>query len=134
MSCEYCNGTEYMYYAEDHGTIACVEVVHETLVVDLYRDYAEMPIKFCPVCGSPLSDPTPLTLEQLRGMDGEPVFTKTIGVVGSGRWELIVFDDHWLYCKTAHEDYKITLIEFKNTYGKTWLAYTHKPKDCGGDK
>lgn len=30
----------------------------------------------------------PLTLEELRKMDGEPVWTVTIGVDGSGRWEL----------------------------------------------
>jgi len=54
--CDYCNdnGNEYMYYAEDHGMIACVEIVGNVLVADLYRDYAEMPIKFCPMCGKKL--------------------------------------------------------------------------------
>lgn len=75
-----------------------------------------------------LTEPQPLALDELRERNGKPVFTKTIGVIGSGRWELFTFDDHWLYLKTAYEHYKMTIDELKNSYGKTWLAYDREPK------
>lgn len=49
--CEHCDGKEYLYHAEDHGTLAVIEIVGNELVVDLYRDYATMPINYCPMCG-----------------------------------------------------------------------------------
>lgn len=71
----------------------------------------------------------PLTVEELRQMDRGAIFTKTIGVIGSGRWELMSFDEHWVYFKTVYEDYKVTYREFEDSYGKTWLAYRTKPTE-----
>jgi hypothetical protein len=72
----------------------------------------------------------PLSLEELRQMDGEPVWTVTIGLVGSGRWELMNFTTLSVYpyhpvitlinLIDGQEDYEL------DTYGKTWLAYAHK--------
>jgi hypothetical protein len=74
----------------------------------------------CPMCedcpdGCPVEAPNdsrnqpenePNTLSELRGMGGEPVWTVTNCVEGSGRWEILGID----------------------TYGDTWLAYRRKPE------
>lgn len=58
----------------------------------------------------------PLTLEELREMDGEPVWVRRMGkdvecmVIGSVEWN-------------AGEYYDFS------DYGKTWLAYAHKPEE-----
>ncbi|WP_085833861.1 hypothetical protein [Clostridium merdae] len=73
----------------------------------------------------------PLTLEQLRQMEGEPVWTVTRGLESSGRWELIEFSK----CDFKGREV-ITLANidegqydgFADTYGKTWLAYARKPE------
>jgi hypothetical protein len=75
----------------------------------------------------------PLALEQLREMDGCPVWTVTIGLEGSGRWELCACETicacPWkqvIRCVTAIgevTDYEI------DTYSKTWIAYRHKPEE-----
>ncbi len=66
----------------------------------------------------------PLTLEQLKRMDGEPMWTVTNGVEGSGRWEIVdsVNDKYIRLCNPADESYDCE----SDTYGKTWLAYRNK--------
>ena len=75
----------------------------------------------------------PLTLDELRHMDGEPVWTVTAGVSGSGRWELCTCETvcacplhKVLRCVTA--DGEVTDYDL-DTYGKTWLAYRQKPEE-----
>lgn len=61
----------------------------------------------------------PLTLEQLREMDGEPVFVQTPGVEKYGRWVIVAgvnIEDNALYCQG---DYTC------RDYGKVWLAYAY---------
>lgn len=78
---------------------------------------------YCPSCGSPLSDPTPLTMEELRGMDGKKI--SVIRLVKESVTkpdfdnpeEWTVDNDKWFF----------------EGYGKTWLAYTHKLKDREGE-
>ena len=76
----------------------------------------------------------PLTLDELREMDGEPVWTVTTGVSSSGRWELCTCETvcacplhKVLRCVTA--DGEVTDYDL-DTYGKTWLAYRQKPEEC----
>ena len=61
----------------------------------------------------------PLTLDELRGMDGEPVWCEAIG--SSTR------PDQWCVC---HDDYcgNGEWDMFFEDYGETWLAYRHKPE------
>ncbi len=75
----------------------------------------------------------PLTLDELRWMDGEPIWTVTSGVEGSGRWELSTCETlcvcplrQVLRCVTA--DGEVTDYDF-GSYGKTWLAYRSKLKE-----
>lgn len=73
-------------------------------------------------------NPEPLTLEELRHMDGEPVwivakhyrtFADVVQVMGRDK------GDDFVGFKICHN-----LQE--NGHGKTWNAYRHKPKEKGG--
>lgn len=70
-------------------------------------------------------DPLPLTLEELRQMDGEPVWIKAdhYGIFADvvkirGREDGDCFVGVTI-CNRLQE----------NGYGKTWIAYRHKPKE-----
>lgn len=74
-------------------------------------------------------DPKPLTLEELRQMDGEPVWVKPRNADrGEGEWCVIC-----LYYNKLDFDASIPGVESywypSNEYGKTWSAYRHKPKE-----
>ena len=61
----------------------------------------------------------PLTIEQLREMDGEPVWVQTPGIPQYGRWVIVAGIDtndgqKTLYCQG---DYTC------RNYGQDWLAY-----------
>lgn len=70
-------------------------------------------------------DPKPLTLEELRQMDGEPVW--------------IIAKHHVIYADVVKiqgkEDgdafigFQINYRLQENGYGKTWLAYSNKPQN-----
>jgi len=63
----------------------------------------------------------PLTMEQLKQMDGEPVWIKD--GIGAG-WFLVGGSDG----KTLYfYEKSIQVGEPMPDYGKTWLAYDHKP-------
>lgn len=73
-------------------------------------------------------NPEPLTLAELREMDGEPVwivakhyrtFADVVQVMGQDK------GDDFVGFKICHN-----LQE--NGHGKTWNAYRHKPKEKGG--
>ena len=66
----------------------------------------------------------PLTLEQLREMDGEPVWVKEIDGTGCGEWTIIDIGAQTEMLKALSPDtgYK------EYNYGKTWIAYVRKPE------
>lgn len=67
----------------------------------------------------------PLTLEELRKMDGQPVWVKAPGVSNdiSGRWVIVEgvdLEDRTIYTRgdfSCHD------------YGAVWLAYRRPPKE-----
>ena len=66
----------------------------------------------------------PLTIEQLREMDGEPVWVQTPGIPQYGRWVIVAGIDtndgqKTLYCQG---DYTC------RNYGQDWLAYRRPPE------
>lgn len=76
---------------------------------------------YCHNCGRPLSKQKPLSLEQLRGMDGEAVY-----IINQSQhpqncrscWEVVSsISEDILYPKGADYCYRI------DDYGKTWIAY-----------
>lgn len=68
----------------------------------------------------------PLTLEELREMDGEPVWVQSPGVPEYGSWRIVAGVDT--------EDGELTLFchgDFNcRDYGKAWLAYRRKPEEA----
>ena len=89
-------------------------------------------------------DPQPLTIEELRQMDGQPVFLKySIAQCQCSGWNVIdsvyltEYGDYLehkegkLYSVVGMEMVKfITGQSFATQkYGETWLTYRHKPKE-----
>lgn len=74
-------------------------------------------------------NPTPLTLDELRQMDGEPVWLETgevsIGEQICGSWEIFIGRESAIYYFTRRKR-----GFFAEHYGKTWLAYRSKPKEA----
>ena len=68
----------------------------------------------------------PLTLEELRGMEGKPVW---VVLTPSRTWELT--GSCWIIVKWDYVD-RLAHIPygtmFDSDYGKTWLAYRRKPE------
>lgn len=83
-------------------------------------------INFCPLCGKALNDMDndPLTLDELRQMDGEPVFLKSLGEDFEDQYYIIASADKkrlhclMLYCMLWYDQ-----------YGKTWIAYRRRPEE-----
>ena len=78
-------------------------------------------VQSCPTISALPNDP--LTLEELREMDGEPVWI--IPMRGSGgfcTWMLV--DAEYELCREAHGEMAV----FENC-GKTWLAYRRRPEE-----
>lgn len=73
-------------------------------------------------------NPKPLTLDELRQMDGEPVWLETgevsIGEQICGSWEIFIGRESAIYYFTRRKR-----GFFAEHYGKTWLAYRSKPKE-----
>ena len=66
----------------------------------------------------------PLTIEQLRDMDGEPVWVQTPGIPQYGRWVIVAgvdmkYGQSTLYCQG---DYTC------RNYGRDWIAYRRPPE------
>ena len=62
-----------------------------------------------------------LTLDELRKMDGEPVWVQSPGVPEYGRWAIV--EGVGENCLFLHDDFTC------HDYGKTWLAYCQKPEE-----
>lgn len=77
----------------------------------------------------------PLTLEELRQMEGEPVWVKIIGA-SDFCWPKDAWDDYGLVRKSwvrmwdrSRADI-FTVAHHFEEYGKSWLAYRNKPKEA----
>lgn len=75
-------------------------------------------------------DPKPLTLDELRQMDGEPVWIVE-GPEDWGHWELSSDAEDYLEDRDA-DFYSMRYNDPAGRYGLHklgWLAYRHKPKE-----
>lgn len=83
-------------------------------------------INHAPTIAPPPNDP--LTLEELREMDGEPVWVGDPYDQMVGRYGLV-----WAKPGFHQETYNVRLVggivAHFSDYGKTWLAYRRKPED-----
>ncbi len=72
-------------------------------------------------------NPQPLTLEELRRMDGEPIWGESLISGKPGEWSIlrvVEMSKIWfIACAGATQGFGD-----KDSYGKTWLAYRSKPK------
>lgn len=67
----------------------------------------------------------PLTLEELREMEGEPVWISFVNHPNSGFWDVV--ETCWELFYTLHlKMYGALPLE---EIGKTWLAYRRRPED-----
>lgn len=74
----------------------------------------------------------PLTLDELREMEGEPVWTIEFGGAETGAWEIV-----GAYTEDAKSRDTIKLCSLNNgrydvganLYGETWIAYRRKPEE-----
>lgn len=69
-------------------------------------------------------NPKPLTLDELRERDGEPVYIVCPGYEHEfpGRWEILERAGSWGW-NGIHAEY------FESSYEREWLAYRSKPKE-----
>ena len=77
---------------------------------------------------STLTQPNePLTLEELREMDGDPVWGKSLITEKPGEWfilRVVEMSKTWfIACAGAAQGFGD-----KDTYGKTWIAYRRPPE------
>lgn len=118
VGCEYENdpwsGLSYALHHEGWGDCPlCTDGAYSTMGGMLF-DTAEEAI-------NALTQPNePLTLEQLREMDGEPVWVET--KAGLKFWGIVT-----KICVSSG-DGRYLLITEDTEYGQTWVAYRHPPE------
>ncbi len=69
----------------------------------------------------------PLKLDELRGMDGEPVYCQSL-VTGKGEWvicRVVECSNNWFLAFGGG----VQAYGDKDTYGEKWLAYCRKPEE-----
>lgn len=93
--------------------------------------------KECPLCYSDkqryLTPPNePLTIEQLREMDGEPVWCKWLlpedRAIEQGKWFIVISGDKAGLEIKRPAEYGCHFCKIDD-YGKTWLAYRRPPEE-----
>lgn len=66
----------------------------------------------------------PLTLDELREMDGEPVWIEGCCISSTRRNEWALVFEAGGFCRTSNGN-----IAIFSLYGTGWLAYRHKPEE-----
>ena len=86
--------------------------------LELTRDIQPEPVKVKP---RKVERNDPLTLEELRQMEGEPVW---VNHWHGGEWIIV----YWDYVRRIAYTRQACLHEHE--YGETWIAYRNKPKEA----
>ena len=113
-------------------TPPCYQPDGDGCAYQIYGDNNDEPIdrcKACPLCYSDkvrhiAPENKALTLDELRQMDGEPVFVASPGAEEYGHWVIVAGVDDSDGDKTLYCNGDFTCRD----YGKTWLAYTRRPE------
>jgi len=97
-------------------------------------DKSNQTYTFCDSYIAPQSTNEPLTLEQLREMDGEPVWIVDIKHPEYSGWMQHAYDEDeynlvafWIFGNEVESTYSV------DDYGNTWLAYCRKPEAINGE-
>ena len=82
-------------------------------------------IRYCPDCGKPLSKASnpPLTLDELREMDGEPVWVKSMSSLNKSDWHK-VNTGRMILVDSAGGYWNMD----KDFIGRLFIVYRHKPE------
>ena len=100
-------------------------------------------IRFCPICGRPLTEEAwaelerrltvppndPIPLEELREMDGEPVFCFSKRAEEDSAYGIACIRDDVPYVRTIQNKGTSSRFFYLTTYGTAWLAYHRKPEE-----
>lgn len=75
------------------------------------------------ILDAPTAEPSnpPLTLEQLKQMQGEPVWVVSLKGDFKSQWVIVQGTQDYMRGDT------LTLVDFEYRNGKSWLAYAHEP-------
>lgn len=145
MGCDYCKGDCEGYtccFRDINGRSRKLYIPEGKAAIVAPGKYSHkfyIPVQYCPFCGRPLTEKAwaelernlgrnqilanpPLTLDELRGMDGEPVWTERYG---------------WQICQGIKSVNGILSIDAGSgvflsaqTYGLEWLAYRRRPEEA----
>ena len=118
--CSHCSRQLDIYYCESRlYLVRCKHCRIVSLVEARNPNEAAEKVSHCAA-----PENKPLTLEQLRQMDGEPVWVKEIDGTGCVEWTIIDIGAQTEMLKALSPDtgYK------EYNYGKTWLAYRRPPE------
>lgn len=133
--CECCLEDKAVYWQDDQNNVF-VDRKGEMLIT-VKDKIMRIKVTHCPMCGRPLEGRfeivpekeanEPLTLEQLREMDGEPVWGKSLITGKPGEWfilRVVEMSKTWfIACAGAEQGFGD-----KDTYGETWVAYRRPPE------
>lgn len=81
-------------------------LIDKTFIMDAIREKQER------------ENPKPLTIEELREMNGEPVFIRKLDGDQS----------FWMLAYPDAVSNRLGWLDYRN-YGSAWVAYLHKPKE-----
>lgn len=84
----------------------------------MYKDWVQSAIANAPTIAPPPNDP--LTLEELREMDGEPVWVHGLCDDTESGWHILE--------RTGPSNARQVL--HYESFGRTWLAYRRKPEEA----
>jgi len=137
MNCKYCKDENSLLSGEDWR----VFIRGNEMICSIGSDeHDHKKVNICPMCGRPLTEPQPLTLDQLKQMGGEPVYIR----LGDGDqfWSIVAVDNGELGLLGECYDHECPDEAF---YGMVhndpaghfglhvlgWLAYDRKPERDG---
>ncbi len=71
----------------------------------------------------------PLTLNELREMDGEPVWVVPLEKEPDWNPCWVIYGGDYSIIPSKTKESRAYLLYLREDYGKTWLAYRRKPED-----
>lgn len=120
-------------YDNDAHREEFMELVYDLLRDDGTNDRANQIIaafdSVPEVEAEPLQPNGPLTLEELREMDGEPVFCFSKRAAEDSAYGIACIRDNVPYVRTIQNKGTSSRFFYLTTYGTAWLAYHRKPEE-----